>query len=293
MTQGTEGREKGFADSRFGDNRFDGVTLPSGLTIRYAERGPAGAVPVVFLHGYTDSWNSFRLVLDALSEQRHAFAPDQRGHGDSEKPERGYDVEGLAKDALGFLDALGIERATIVGHSLGSFIAQSLAISHPERVERLVLIGSAAAIKGHSGLGEFLAAVSEWPAAPDRASIREFQEGTVHAPIPEWFLEAVIAESAKVPLHVWRSALAGLLDADLTDRLAAIRLPVWIVWGERDALFTHSDQEALVASIPGARLSVYPDVGHAPHWERPREFVRDLERFLDGEILESVASHAG
>jgi pimeloyl-ACP methyl ester carboxylesterase len=273
--------------------RFAGVTLPSGLAIRYAERGVAEAAPIVFLHGYTDSWNSFRLVFDTLSEERHAFAPDQRGHGESEKPERGYEIEGLAQDAAGFLDALGIERATIVGHSLGSFVAQSLAISHPERVERLVLIGSAAAVKGHAGLSEFLSDVSGWQDAPDRAQIREFQEGTVYAPIPRWFLEAVIAESAKVPLHVWRAALAGLLAADLTERLAEIRRPAWIVWGDRDAIFTRSDQDALVAAIPGARLSVYPEVGHAPHWERPHDFVRDLERFLDGGIPESSVPDAG
>jgi pimeloyl-ACP methyl ester carboxylesterase len=273
--------------------RFRTVKLGSGITLRYAERGTAEEAPILFLHGYTDSWNSFRPVLDGFADGRHAFAPDQRGHGDSGKPAGGYELEAFAADAIGFLDALEIERATVVGHSLGSFVAQSLAIAQPERIERLVLVGSAAEVRNNAGLREFLQAVLEWPAAPGRALIREFQTGTVYAPIPEWFLDAVVAESSKVPLHVWRDALAGLLAADLTERLAEIRRPTWIVWGERDAIFSRSDQDALVQRLPNATLSVYPGVGHAPHWERREQFVRDLERFLDGGTPESAVPDAG
>lgn len=283
MSQALEGRKP----------RFATVTLESGIALRYAERGSPGRTPIVFLHGYTDSWHSFGPVLDELAAGRRAFAPDQRGHGESDKPAGGYEVETFAADAIGFLDALEIERATVVGHSLGSFVAQALTIAHPERVERLVLVGSAATVKSNPGLSEFLRTVAEWSEPPDRALIREFQTSTVHAPIDESFLDAVVAESSKVPLHVWQAALAGLLEAGLTDRLAEIRRPTWVVWGERDALFARSDQDALLQRIPNATLSVYADVGHAPHWERTRAFVADLEQFLEGGIPESAVRDAG
>jgi pimeloyl-ACP methyl ester carboxylesterase len=263
------------------------------MALRYAERGSSEQTPIVFLHGYADSWNSFGPALAGLAEGRRALALDQRGHGESDKPAGPYDVESFAADALGFLDALEIERATVVGHSLGSFVAQALTIAQPERVERLVLVGSAATVRGNAGLSEFLRTVAEWPEPPERALIREFQTSTIHAPLPETFLDAVVAESSKVPLHVWQAALAGLLEADLTDRLAEIRRPTWVVWGERDAIFARPDQDALLQRIPGATLSVYADVGHAPHWERTREFVADLERFLDCGIPASAVRDAG
>jgi pimeloyl-ACP methyl ester carboxylesterase len=274
-------------------HRIGTVTLANGLTIRYAERGGTEGRPIVFLHGYSDSWYSFRRALDLLAGRRHAFAPDARGHGDSGKPAAGYGLEALAADAVELLDALAVERAAVVGHSLGSFVAQALAIAHPERVERLVLVGSAATVKGNPPLAEFLEIVEGWSAAPERALIREFQTSTVHAPLPEWFLEAIVSESAKLPLRVWREALAGLLAADLTDRLAEIVQPAWVVWGDRDAIFSRADQDALLRRLPNATLSVFGGVGHAPHWERPHEFVRELERFLDGKTPESAVPDAG
>ena len=281
------------ADAQAAEVRFATATLAGGTAIRYAERGSGGATPVVFLHGYTDSWNSFRPVLELLGGGRRALAPDQRGHGGSAKPPQGYGLDAFVNDAIELLDALAIERAVFVGHSLGSFIAQALAIAHPERVESLVLIGSAAAVKSNAGLQEFLAEVAHWPTAPERETIREFQTSTVHAPLPEPFFDSIIEESAKVPLHVWREALAGLLAADLTDRLRELRRPAWIVWGDRDAIFARVDQAALLERIPDSALSVYEETGHAPHWEQPARFARDLERFLEGEVPESAVTHAG
>ncbi len=271
--------------------RFASATPADGTTIRYAERGVAGDMPVVFLHGYADSWNSFRPVFERLRGGRHALAPDQRGHGDSGKPAGAYGLETFVADAVGLLDALAIRRATFVGHSLGSFIAQALALAHPERVEKLVLIGSGASVKTNGALREFQSALSILSAAPGPAAIREFQTSTVHAPLPQQFLDSIIAESAKVPLHVWREALAGLLAADLTDRLAEIRQPAWIVWGDRDAIFPRPEQDALLDRLSRSALSVYRNAGHAPHWERPGQFARELERFLDGDVPGSAVTH--
>ena len=97
----------------------------------------------LFLHGYVDSWRSFAGVIEALPREYRAVALDLRGHGDSDKPECCYAMEDFAQDLLLFMDALELDKANLVGHSMGSFIAQSFAARCPGRVERLILISSA------------------------------------------------------------------------------------------------------------------------------------------------------
>ena len=109
--------------------RFSHVRLGTGPRLHYVESGNHNGEPVVFLHGWPDSWFSFSLVLPLLPERFRAVAVDQRGFGDSDRPESGYSIPELAADVTGVLDALEIECATLVGHSLGSFIARHAAFT--------------------------------------------------------------------------------------------------------------------------------------------------------------------
>jgi len=114
------------------------ANLRTGLRLHYAEYGNPDGEPVVFLHGWPDSWFSFSRVMPLLPESIRAVAVDQRGFGDSDRPESGYAIPEMGTDLIAFLDALGIKRATLVGHSFGSFIARQVAIAQPQRVaERL------------------------------------------------------------------------------------------------------------------------------------------------------------
>src|ERR687890_1913750 len=124
------------------DVEFATIQLATGVRLHYAERGDEVGEAIVFLHGYSDSWYSFSRVLPLLSPEYHAFAFDQRGHGDSDKPECCYTLDDFAADVDAFMGAVGIEEATLVGMSGGSFIAQRVALEYPHRVSRLVLIGS-------------------------------------------------------------------------------------------------------------------------------------------------------
>jgi pimeloyl-ACP methyl ester carboxylesterase len=90
----------------------------------------------------------------------------------------------------------------------------------------------------------------------------------------------VVLESVKAPTRVWRAALGGLLENGRFGGLPDSRVPALLIWGDRDAIFPRAEQEALVAAMPVASLRVYRETGHAPHWERPSEVVRDVERFL-------------
>lgn len=111
--------------------RFGAARLGTGSRLHYAEWGDPDGQAILFLHGWPDSWFSFSRVLPLLPRHYHAFAPDQRGFGDSERPGGGYTIDDLASDGAAFLDAIAVERATVVGHSLGSFIARRVAVAFP------------------------------------------------------------------------------------------------------------------------------------------------------------------
>jgi non-heme chloroperoxidase len=263
------GQEPGFAHTH----------LATGPQVLYGEQGDPGGEAIVFVHGWPDSWFSFSRVLALLPARYHAFAFDQRGFGDSERPACCYTIDDLAADVVAFLDAAGLERATVVGHSLGSFIAGRVAETHPERVTRLGLIGSAVTA-ANEVLLEVQASVRTLEDPVPAAFAREFQSSTAYAPLPAAFFEQIVAESRKLPARLWREVLDGVIAFDDAADLGRIMAPTLLLWGEQDALFPRQEQERLVAAIPGVRLVVYPETGHCPNWARPERVADDLDAFL-------------
>jgi pimeloyl-ACP methyl ester carboxylesterase len=261
------------------DLRFPSVRLTTGPRIHYAEQGDGEGEPIVFLHGWPDSWFSFSRVIPLLSRRLHAFVLDQRGFGDSEKPDSGYQINDFAGDVVAFLDAVSIRRATIVGHSFGSFVTRRIAVTNPGRIARMVLIGT-----GMSAANPVTREVqASMEALPDPIPVefaRDFQASTVYAPLPEPFFERIVAESLKLPARLWREVFDGLLAYEDTQQLPHIVVPTLLLWGEHDALFPSEDQDRLVAAISGANLIKYPETGHCPNWERPERVATDLEVFL-------------
>jgi len=233
------------------------------------------------LHGYSDSWYSFSRVLPLLAPTYHAFALTQRGHGDSEKPTCCYTPDDFAADVDAFMDAVGIDQATVVGASTGALFAQRVALSYPHRVSRLVLLAAQTpANEAVSGLQEAVRMLED-PVPPE--FVREFQVSTIYHPVPQEFMEQAISESLKLPARVWRDYMEQAvlsIDQEYVIGLREINVPTLIVWGEQDALFPRADQERLAAAIPNATLKIYPETGHAVHWERPEWVVRDLEAFI-------------
>jgi len=266
------------------DVQFTTTRLSTDVTIHYAERGDREGEAIVFLHAYVDSWFTFSRMLPLLSAEDHAFAPDQRGHGDSDKPQCCYTADDFTADVDAFMVAAEIEEATLVGDSSSGMIAQRVAIDYPQRVSRLVLMGSPPTLANNEAVmkaGEEMLAGLEDPISPE--FVREFQESTIHHPVPEEFLLTVISQSLKVPAHVWRDYWEGVvLTVDDTSRLGEIEVPTLILWGEHDAFSHREEQERRAAAIPDATLKVYADTGHAVAWERPEWVVRDLEAFMRG-----------
>jgi non-heme chloroperoxidase len=260
---------------------IESVELPNGVKLPYVEQGDPSGVPVLLLHGITDSWRSFEPVLPHLPDSIHAFALSQRGHGDADRPAAGYRPHDFAADVAAFMDALEIGPAVVVGHSMGASTAQRFAIDYPGRTLGLVLVGSLATWRSHPDFVELWDSVVSTLTDPiDPGFVREFQESTLAQSVPPVFFETIVRESLKLPARVWRAVLLeGLLETDFSGELGKIEAPTLIVWGDQDDL-TRSGQEVLAAAISGSRLVVYPGAGHAVHWEEPEPVADDIATFV-------------
>jgi pimeloyl-ACP methyl ester carboxylesterase len=262
---------------------IDSVELPTGVRLQYTEQGDPAGVPLLLLHGYSDSWRSFEPVLPHLPGSIRALAVTQRGHGDSSRPAAGYGTRDFAADAVALMDALGVDAAVVAGHSMGAAVAQRIALDHPERVEALVLAGGATTWAHNPAVAELAAAVAQLRDPVDPEFVREFQAGTAAEPLEDDLLDAMVAESRKLPARVWQAVMEETIRADFAPELASITAPTLIIWGDQDCdIAPRSEQDALAATIPGAELLVRPGAGHSLHWERPERFAADLAAYVTG-----------
>jgi pimeloyl-ACP methyl ester carboxylesterase len=273
------------AQSAVKDDRitsFD-IKLHNGLTLNYVVQGDPQGPAIVLLHGAGDSWHSYQRVLPLLPSSYRVYAVTLRGHGLSDHPETGYSRADFAGDILEFLDQLKLQHVTLVGHSLGSFVAQKVAEQDTGHLDRLVLIGS--------GPGTRKAGSSEQAVASPFAKLsdpvpytfaRDFQASTIYRPVPAWFFEMMVGESQRVPAATWHGIGASINSAGSLDDLKKIKVPTLLFWGDKDSIFHRDDQQTLLDTIPHASLKVYPGTGHALHWEEPEPFTRDLLAFIRG-----------
>ena len=260
------------------------IELPTGVRLQYVEHGDPQGVPAVLLHGASDSWRSFELVLPHLPEWIRAIAVTQRGHGDTSRPSAGYRTRDFAADIAALLDALGIRQAVIVGHCMGGYVAQRFAIDYPERTRGLVLAATRSTWFDHPDIRALAEAVAGFTDPVDPAFVREFQLGTLAQPVSPQYVDTVVAESLKLPARVWQSLFDECLaPADHpAAELGFIGAPALVVCGDRDSLALNQ-QEGLAAAIPAAVLKTYPGAGHALHWEQPMLFATDVAAWIDRE----------
>lgn len=256
------------------------VTVSTGMTLPFVETGDPDGVPVIFLHGLSDSHRSFEPLFEALPKRIHAIAVTQRGHGDASRPCDDYRPEDMAADLEAFMDAQKLRRAVIVGHSMGSVVARTFVHARPERALGLVLIGAFATAHDNPVVQEFWNAVDCLGEPVPEDFVREFQVSTLAVPVPEAFLDMVVDESLKLPAYVWRQATAGLIEHDRTFTASGSMVPTWLAWGDEDTFATRKDQSVLAAALRNSTLTVYQGTGHAVHWEMPVRFAADLSMWL-------------
>lgn len=232
--------------------------------------------------GPTDSWRSYGPVLDGLPERVHAIAVSPRGHGDSDKPADGYRVEDFAGDVVPMLDAFGIGRAVLVGHSGSCLVVRRVALDAADRVAGLVLEASPLVLVGNPGLTEFVeSAVQELDDPIDPAFVRSWVTDTSSDTIDAGVIDELVDEVAKVPARVWRAMFAALLTYDDRAELDRITAPALLIWGDADPIVGREVQEELGRRLPDANVVQYDGVGHTPRWEDPARFAADLVAFVD------------
>jgi pimeloyl-ACP methyl ester carboxylesterase len=251
--------------------------------MEYAVAG-SGSRTVVFIHGYGDSWYSHYGTLSALPSGWRALAPSLRGHGGSSKPPDGYTIRQHADDVLAFMNALGVDQAILVGHSMGSLITQDICLRAPERVSHAILIASATTSDNEvvRGLRADVAALTD---PVSRQFAHDFQAGTCVNPMGGGMtLERIVEESAKVPARVWKGEADALIDYRPADHsgadLALIRIPTLVIWGVHDGIFPRAEQHRLVRHIPEARLVIHETSGHAVNWEFPDWTMQEVVKFV-------------
>lgn len=258
--------------------------LPTGITLAYFEMGDPAGEPLLFLHGLTDSSRSFHPLLRHLTRLRpdlRLVAVDLRGHGASslpegqrcrEAPRECFRPADFAADALALMDLLGFRQVTVVGHSMGSIAAQELALTQPERIRRIVLLGTSAGRGANPTVGGLILGLVEgpWKAALEAKGRRFPEEVYDLTPIdadPEaekwmaanWVTEpladpallaAMVPETARVRLGAWIGATKATVAIDNRKRLAALTVPAFIAWGSQDVIVPRSpDQDELIAAL--------------------------------------------
>jgi pimeloyl-ACP methyl ester carboxylesterase len=256
------------------------IRLPNGLRLSYVELGNPNGKPLLLLHGYTDSSRSWSLTAPYLGNYR-LLIPDQRGHGGSDAPLCCYSTSQFADDARLFLDALGVRRAAVAGHSLGSMVAISFAADHPERVSSLILIGSTAMVPVKRG-DWLYSNVADLSAPLDRSSpfLREWHPSNQPTSVDPRFASAVEEEYLTIPLHVWRGVMRELAHVPVGRHAEDVKVPVLLISGGKDPLFPAEHHASLLKAFPHAEERVFKDLGHNPNWERPEEIGPVMAGFL-------------
>jgi len=250
------------------------VAVVYGQNIRYFEVGQGQ--PVILLHGLGSVKEIWMANLDALSTKYHVYALDQIGFGHSDKPLLEYKIATFSDFLHGFMQSQKLAKATLVGNSLGGWIAIDFAVQHPDMVEKLVLVDSA-------GLP------FEKPVPVDLnpstlAGMRAVLESVFYnkSLVSDQFaLQAFTDHVHNNDAYTIQRFQAGLAQNQFEDsKLASIHAPTLVVWGREDELIPLASGEKLRDGIAGATLVVFDHCGHVPEVEKPGEFNRALLEFL-------------
>lgn len=240
------------------------------------ERHGAGA-PLLLIHGLGYARWGWEPVLEGLARSFDVILFDNRGIGESDAPPGPYTAAELAADALQVLDEAGVDRAHVLGTSLGGMVAQELALSHPERVDRLVL-----ACTTPGGPESFPMPEQTVALLQSGATLRQFVENAL-APEPDQeIVERILRhrEATAQPLEAWTAQAAAGAMFDALDRVAGIAAPTLILHGTADAVIDSRNTALLALRIPDARVELFPGGGHLFFWEQPERFVEVVTEFL-------------
>ena len=272
-----------------------------GVRLHYVEAGPKDGSLVVLLHGFPEFWYSWRHQIPALAQAGfHVVAPDMRGYNTSDKPKgwRAYDAEEVAGDIAGLIRHFGVERAYVVGHDWGAAIAYTVAMRHPDVVERLAILNVPHTARMLAGLRTFKQLKKSWymfffqiPGLPERLLARDgfsFAKRSLRADSPKAFSD----EDLERYVEAWSQpgALTGMINyyrAALRQspfgaqgKLVPIEAPTLVIWGERDRHLGRELAEPEARWVPNARMEWLRDATHWVQHDEPERVNELLIEFL-------------
>jgi pimeloyl-ACP methyl ester carboxylesterase len=275
-------------------NAFDlskqSIALPNGESLAYVDMGERSAPAVVLIHGYTDNARDWVPMLPYVSTHYRLILVDIRGHGQSSKPECCYTRLDFAYDIKLLLDALGVRKADIVGHSLGSIIAQTFAEYWPERTAHVVLISSTGGYPPDRPKKppqfDFAAEIRKLkePIEPDSPFMIAWWDSPT--PVDPDFIRRQRKDAAGIPLRVWLAVLDQALPAnnafaDLQGTLPRLKAPTLLIWGSKDPIMDEDVRQTLRDALPNAKVKIFDGLGHNPFWENPRAVADVINTFLN------------
>jgi pimeloyl-ACP methyl ester carboxylesterase len=255
--------------------------------------------PLVLLHGVGSNLRTWDRVIERLSRDHLVIAPDMLGHGESSKPRADYSLGGFANGLRDLISILGVERATVVGHSFGGGVAMQFAYQFPERTERVVLVGSGGLGRQVNPLLRAMTLPGAGPAltlaeiTPVRALATRSARILARLPLLQGrgldvdelttAMDDLASPAARWAfLHVLRAAVDpfGQVVTMLDRCYLAAAMPVMLVWGDQDRVIPVDHAWAGLTAMPGSRLEVFQGAGHFPHRDDPGRFVAVLRNFV-------------
>ena len=264
-----------------------------GVPIHYEVDGDVGGPPVLVLHGGLGLDHVlYRRSLAPLAEHVRLITFDMRGNGRSIPADLStVTMERLADDVVSLADHLGLDRFAVLGHSYGGFVAQELALRHPDRLRAMVLVDTT---PGQLGAGEVEGEHGQGPQPPAEVAATMSNAPTTDADFAAamaQLLPAYFHRPERVDLHgldegtVFRIAamvrgFEVLARWSVVDRLAAVRAPTLVIAGRHDVFTSWPQAHRIAAPIPGARVEIFEESGHFPWLEEPERFFPLVARFL-------------
>lgn len=268
----------------------NGYLSVGGVRLHYVDWGSAGAPPLLFLHGLSSHAHTFDPFAPLFLPRFHLLALDQRGHGESDWSPEGYDGERFVADLEAFVEALGLNRLTLIGHSMGARNAWNFAARRPERMERLVLVDLGPEIE-RQGMERMRSS----PAPESFASRDEafrFMRQANPRPSDDMLILRLLHNLKRGPDGRWvwrydpalrdpqRARRAATDGEEAWAALARIPCPTLVVRGAESDLLSQEVAERMALVLPQGRLVVIPGAGHTVPADRPREFAAALAEFL-------------
>jgi pimeloyl-ACP methyl ester carboxylesterase len=261
-----------------------------GTRVNYVEMGEGP--PLVFVHGLAGCWQNWLENIPHFARSRRVIAVDLPGFGESDLPLEDITIPGYGRFVDAFMGEIGVERGAIVGNSMGGFIAAEVAVSHPARVDKLVLVSAAGVMTVRAAQLALARGLARgFHRSAGRAYTRRdwivrrrrmrkvLLYGVVRHPEllqPELVWE--IASGGGKPGFL--DAFSAILDYEISDRLPDIASPTLIVWGRDDRIVPVGGAYRYEQLVPNSRRVILEDTGHVPMIERPALFNRLLEDFL-------------